>query len=99
MIIRKMRWQLSIALFAAFVLSGCLSLPGMYRVTAVDVEGNGLVPNISLIVHGRGIYWARNSLCSLHPGTIVHIKDAATGEELKSKSPYKCRGSSKNRQK
>jgi len=99
MIIGKMRWQLSIALFAAFALSGCLTLSGSYDVTVVDADGNNLMPGTSMMALGSGIYKARNALCIRYPGAIVHIKDSTTGKELRSESPYKCRGTSKNRQK
>jgi hypothetical protein len=33
----------------------------------------------------------RNALCLNHPGATVVIRDAKTGEELKSESPYRCK--------
>jgi len=79
-------------LSAGFALSGCLTLSGLYTITVVDAEGNDLRPGVSLMAEGSGIYSMRNAMCTNHPGAIVHIRDAKTGQELRSESPYKCRG-------
>jgi len=82
---------LYVALLATFALSGCLTMSGSYDVTVVDKEGNSLRSG-SIMAHGSGIYPARNALCASYPGAIVHIKDAETGKELRSESPYRCWG-------
>jgi len=79
-------------LLAGFALSGCLTLSGLYTVTVVDAEGNDLMPGVNMMAEGSGIYSIRNAMCTRHPGAIVQIRDAKTGQELRSESPYKCRG-------
>jgi len=75
---------------ASLLLSGCVTLSGTYAVTAVRADGTPAKVNI--MAEGRGIYTARNAICASEPGATVTIKDARTGQELRSESPYKCKG-------
>lgn len=72
------------------MLSGCLTLSGVYTVDAYDKNGN-LLGKTNNMAEGSGIYTVTNALCAVYPGATVVIKDAKTGEELKSESPHKCR--------
>lgn len=72
----------------AALLSGCVTLSGTYKVSLQSGANSG---NTEILTQGRGIYTARNALCSIHPGATVVIRDAASGEEVKGESPYRCR--------
>ncbi|WP_275100407.1 hypothetical protein [Sedimenticola hydrogenitrophicus] len=76
---------------SAVILSGCLTLSGVYELTAVDQQGAPVSGNTRIIAEGSGIYTARNALCSAHPGATVVIKSGSTGENLDSESPYRCK--------
>lgn len=78
------------AIAFAFALSGCVTTSGSYTVSAQDSNGNNLTNNLNLMAVGSGIYTVRNALCQKYPKSIVVIKDAKTGENLKSESPYQC---------
>ncbi len=73
------------------LLAGCVTMSGNYVVTAEGSDGATVGSQFAITAEGSGIYSARNALCATYPGATVHIKDAATGEELKGESPYKCR--------
>ena len=69
--------------------TGCMTLSGNYKVSAIDANGVVLVKGI--FAQGRMLYTARNAICSLHKNATVIIIDLRTGEPLSSESPYKCR--------
>jgi hypothetical protein len=71
-------------------LNGCVTLSGEYEVSARDASGQALNQGV-ITTQGRGIYSARNAICSAYPGSVVVIRDSATGKELSSESPYQCR--------
>lgn len=73
-------------------LTGCMTLSGNYVLTAHAPSGEELNKNSRWAAEGGGIYSVRNALCANYPGAIVVIKNITTGEELKSESPYQCRG-------
>lgn len=75
---------------AAALLGGCVTLVGVYELSVHDAQGAPLDPGMSLVAKGTGIYNVRNALCTAHPGATVIIRDAESGEELKSESPYRC---------
>jgi hypothetical protein len=81
----------AIACIAMAPLAGCATLHGNYKLTVVDANGRDLAPGLSIMAEGAGIYSVRNAMCSTHPGATVLIKDARTGEQLKSESPHQCR--------
>lgn len=62
-----------------------------YVLSAKDASGKPLSGNMQLLAEGSRIYTVRNALCMKYPKSIIEIKDARTGEELKSESPYQCR--------
>src|SRR5690554_668673 len=84
-----LRWIFLLALSPLF--TACMTLSGNYKVEAQDDQGTPL-SNINMVAEGSGIYTVRNALCSAHPGAIIRITDINTGQELKSESPYQCRG-------
>lgn len=71
-------------------LAGCVTVNGTYVVSAYDANGTELGNKVRMIASGSGIYTIRNAFCSKYPRAIVRIKDATSGEELKSESPYQC---------
>lgn len=73
------------------LLSGCLTMSGEYTVTAQDASGAPLKELGSYTTQGHNIYPIRNAFCLNAPGATVIIRDARTGEELRSESPYHCR--------
>lgn len=73
------------------LLTGCLTTSGVYRVSAVDREGNPVASHLDLIAQGSGIYTVRNALCASYPGSTVYIKSTKDGKNLDSESPYQCR--------
>lgn len=83
--------QIVLAITLGFLLPGCLVLSGTYTVAAYDRNGKNLTEKINIIAEGGRIYTVRNALCLNHPGATVVIRDAKTGEELKSESPYRCK--------
>jgi hypothetical protein len=83
---------LAVAAIVISSLSACVTLSGTYVVSATDAEGRDLSSNVRMTADGSRIYTARNALCLAHPGAVVHIKDLRTGEELRSESPYICKG-------
>jgi len=75
----------------AVLLSGCLTLSGVYELDAVDQSGTVLSENIRITAEGSRIYTARNALCSAYPGATIFIKSLDTGENLDGESPYRCK--------
>lgn len=75
----------------AVVLSGCLTLSGVYELDAVDQRGTVLSENTRITAEGSGIYTARNALCGAYPGSTIFIKSLDTGENLDGESPYRCK--------
>lgn len=73
------------------LLSGCLTMSGEYTVTAQDASGAPLTKLGTFTAEGHNIYPIRNAFCLNAPGATVIIRDARTGEELSSESPYHCR--------
>ncbi|MDR2240999.1 MAG: hypothetical protein LBE33_11215 [Zoogloeaceae bacterium] len=80
----------AVLLSTAALISACVTLSGKYMVSVQDAQGNSL-SDIMFMAQGRAVYSVRNAMCIKFPGAIVVIKDADTGEELKSESPYQCR--------
>lgn len=80
-----------VMVFAALIMTGCLTMSGIYSVKAYDNEGVELSKNLNMIAQGSSIYSVRNALCAQHPGAKIIIIDQATKQELKSESPYQCR--------
>ena len=76
-------------LLLATLVSGCVTLSGIYTVTATQADGTAVPVNV--VAEGSGIYTARNGICAAFPGATVRIADRATGKELQSESPYRCR--------
>ena len=76
---------------ATIFISGCLTMSGDYKVTAVDQAGKPIMEKSEIYAEGRMIYTMRNAICANNPGATVHITDIHSGKELKSESPYKCR--------
>lgn len=74
-----------------FALSGCLTLTGLYRVTAEDKTGKPLSTHINMVAEGTGIYTARNFLCEINPDAVIRVWKIDTNQELKFESPYHCR--------
>ena len=72
-----------------FSLTACVTMSGSYRVTATDKDG-APIPSF-FEARGGGIYTARNAFCVAYPGAKVSIVDLASGKELSSESPYKCK--------
>ncbi|MCW2293409.1 hypothetical protein M2262_003459 [Pseudomonas sp. BIGb0408] len=77
-------------LLPAALLSGCMTLSGVYELSLQDKDGKPLRQNMTMVAEGSGIYTMRNAMCSAHPGATVIIKDVESGAELKSESPYRC---------
>lgn len=77
-------------LLPAVLLSGCMTLSGVYELSLQGADGQPLAKNMTMVAEGSGIYTMRNAMCSAHPGATVIIKDAESGAELKSESPYRC---------
>lgn len=75
----------------AIFLTGCVTLSGTYILSAHDESGKDLTKNMQLMAQGRGIYTVINALCVSYPKSIIVIRDATTGEELKGESPWQCR--------
>lgn len=57
--------------------TGCMTLSGNYKVSAIDANGVELVKGI--FAQGGTIYIARNAICSLHKNATVIITDLRTG--------------------
>ena len=72
-------------------LTGCLTMTGTYKISAVDSSGRELSSGLTLTAQGRGIYSVRNALCQRYPGASVIIKDSKTDEQLRGESPFQCR--------
>lgn len=72
-------------------LSGCVTMSGEYTVTAHDASGAQIKKLGTFVAEGHNIYPVRNAFCLNAPGATVIIRDAKTGEELRSESPYHCR--------
>jgi len=83
--------KVTLAIALGVFLAGCLVLSGTYTLAAFDRNGKNLTEKINIIAEGRRIYTVRNALCINYPGATVVIRDAKTGEELKSESPYRCK--------
>ena len=83
-----MKYALFATLFLA--LGGCVTLSGVYTVTAQDASGKPIPKLGKIVAEGRHIYTARNAMCSIAPDATVIIRNADTGEELKSESPHHC---------
>ena len=77
-------------ILACLATVGCVTLSGNYVLNARDKSGKNLLGQTRFGATGRGIYTVRNALCMNHPGAVVVITDATSGEELKSESPYQC---------
>ncbi len=77
--------------FASFALglTGCVTMSGDYRVTAVRKDGTAAL--FVMHAHGSNIYAARNAFCLANPGATVSIVDVNTNKELTNESPYKCK--------
>lgn len=73
-----------------FALSGCLTLSGVYSVTAEDKTGKPINTKVNMVAEGSGIYPVRNALCRVYPGAVIRIRNVDTNQELKSESPYHC---------
>lgn len=73
------------------LLTGCITTSGIYKLTAVDKQGNPVATQFNLIAEGTGIYSMRNALCATYPGEIVYITSATDGKKLDSESPHQCR--------
>ncbi|WP_312936647.1 hypothetical protein [Pseudomonas sp.] len=71
-------------------LNGCVTMSGVYTVTAQDASGKPIPKLGKIVAEGRHIYTARNAMCSIAPDATVIIRNADTGEELKSESPHHC---------
>ncbi|WP_249672139.1 hypothetical protein [Pseudomonas abieticivorans] len=82
-----MKYLTNLALLLS--LGGCVTLSGDYDVSAKDASGKA--QGYTIATQGRGIYTARNALCSAYPGAVVTIVDSHSGKELGSESPYRCR--------
>lgn len=76
-------------LLLATLVSGCVTLSGNYMVSATKPDGTSIP--LDVMAQGSGIYTARNAICSAYPQATVRITDVATGTELASESPYRCR--------
>lgn len=74
----------------AMLFTSC-TMKGYYTVDTYNSKGMKL-NNYNMTAEGTGIYTVRSASCFSFPGSTVVIKDAKTGEELKSESPYKCSG-------
>ncbi|WP_198190070.1 hypothetical protein [Snodgrassella sp. W8124] len=68
-----------------------MTLKGDYRLVALDENGNDLAPKVQMLAQGTGIYRSKIVLCKAFPKATVRIYDTRTNEELKGKSPRKCR--------
>lgn len=80
----------NIILLLLLLVSGCVTISGVYRVSAVLADGTPL--DMRIVAEGKSIYTARNGICLAYPGATVTIVDVSSGEELRSESPYRCRG-------
>ncbi|WP_084307268.1 hypothetical protein [Phytopseudomonas flavescens] len=78
------------ALATTVLVSGCMTLSGIYELSLQDKDGKPPGHNTRVVAQGSGIYSMRNAMCSAHPGATVIIKDAESDAELKSQSPYQC---------
>ncbi|WP_237266701.1 hypothetical protein [Pseudomonas sp. ADAK22] len=67
-------------------LSGCLTMSGEYTVTAHDASGAQITRLGTFTAEGHNIYPIRNAFCLNAPGATVIIRDARTGEELRSEA-------------
>lgn len=85
------RWTAALAVVMAALSSGCVTMSGTYVLSAHDENGVALSGKRTLLATGSRIYSVRNALCMTYPKATVTIKNAETGEELTSESPYKCR--------
>lgn len=72
-------------------LSGCVTMSGEYIMTAHDASGAQIKKLGTFVAQDHNIYPIRNAFCLNAPGATVIIRDAKTGEELRSESPYHCR--------
>ncbi|WP_232916185.1 hypothetical protein [Pseudomonas viridiflava] len=89
-------FRISIVKYALYALSmlalsGCVTMSGEYTVTADDASGAQIKKLGTFVAEGHNIYPVRNAFCLNAPGATVIIRDAKTGEELRSESPYHCR--------
>jgi len=74
-----------------FSITGCATLPGTYRIQAVDHQGNPVKTTFNLTDSSRStIISIRNSLCNKHPKAVVSITSASDGQNLEGESPYHC---------
>lgn len=73
------------------MFSGCMTMSGYYNVDAYNSSGELLTKNTKMTVEGSSIYMVRNGMCSAFPKSVIVIRDAKTGEQLSSESPYQCR--------
>lgn len=80
----------AIVFLLAGSLAGCATTSGTYIVSATDASGQPVGKNLQLMAEGSRVYNARNGFCIAHPKSIVIIRDAKTGQELKGESPYQC---------
>lgn len=88
----KMNFAFGILVLSTILtLSGCVTLSGNYKVSLQSEPGEGSTGSPQIFAQGSGIYSAINALCINHPGAIVVVRNASTGQELKSESPHKCR--------
>ncbi len=73
----------------AILLSGCVTMPGTYKVYAV--EENGMPVKMEFVAHGRHIYSVRNGFCTKFPKATVYIRSFETEKDLDGESPYQCK--------
>ena len=85
-----MNVQAGIAMFAAVLMTGCVTLSGNYKLQAIDQQGKPVATNMNFTAAGRGVYTVRNVFCSSYPKATVFITSIDTGQNLDGESPYHC---------
>lgn len=85
-----MHLQTGIAIFTAFIMAGCVTLSGNYRLHAVDQQGEPVAGNMNCTAQGSSVYSIRNACCARYPKATVFITSSKTGRNLDGESPYHC---------
>jgi uncharacterized lipoprotein NlpE involved in copper resistance len=74
-----------------FSITGCTTLPGTYRIQAVDQQGNPVKTTFNLTDSSKStVISIRNSLCTKYPKATVSIISASNGQNLEGESPFHC---------
>lgn len=87
---QTMHLQTGVAIFTAFIMAGCVTLSGNYRLHAVDQQGEPVAGNMNCTAQGSSVYSIRNAFCARYPKATVFITSSKTGRNLDGESPYHC---------